>query len=106
MCVCECVCVYVCVHERPPCDPLLPPFCMTICLSSEMSVMQVIHVMLSFFATGVDIKVIVLPAQGQGLPILKLVPYFPFTQACKCKFLPPPHCQLKSPPICSMSTPG
>ena len=41
------------------------------------------QVMLSFFATGVDIKVIVLPAQGQGLPIL------PFTQACNCKFLPP-----------------
>ena len=40
--------------------------------------MQVMHGMLSFFATGVDIKVIVLPAQGQGLPILKLVPYFTF----------------------------
>ena len=38
--------------------------------------MQVIHVMLSFFATGVDTKVIVLPAQGQGLPISKLVSYF------------------------------
>ena len=48
---------------------------MTFCLSSELSVM---HVMLSFFATGVDIKVIVLPAQGQGLPILKLVSYFTF----------------------------
>ena len=46
--------------------PLLPPFCMTFCLSSELSVMEV---MLSFFATGVDIKVFVLPAQGQGLPI-------------------------------------
>ena len=56
-------------------DPLLPPFCMTFCLSSELSVMQV---MLSFFATGVDIKVIVLPAQGQGLPILKLVSHFTF----------------------------
>ena len=42
---------------------------MTFCLSSELSVMQVMHVMLSFFATGVDIKVFVLPAQGQGLPI-------------------------------------
>ena len=49
--------------------------------------MQVMHVVLSFFATGVDIKVFVLPAQGQGLPILNLVPYFTF---CKCKFLPPP----------------
>ena len=36
------------------------------------------HVMLSFFATGVDIKVIVLPAQGQGLPISKLVSHFTF----------------------------
>ena len=69
--------------------PLLPPFCMTFCLSSELSVM---HVMLSFFATGVDIKVFVLPAQGQGLPILKLVPYFTF---CKCKFLPPPPLPIK-----------
>ena len=34
------------------------------------------QVMLSFFATGVDIKAIVLPAQGQGLPILKLVSLF------------------------------
>ena len=40
--------------------------------------MQVIHVMLSFFATGVDIKVIVSPAQWQGLPISKLVSYFTF----------------------------
>ena len=40
--------------------------------------MQVMHLMLSFFSTGVDIKVIVLPAQGQGLPILKLVSYFTF----------------------------
>ena len=39
---------------------------MTFCLSSELSVMQVMHFMLSFFATGVDIKIIVLPAQGQG----------------------------------------
>ena len=31
------------------------------------------HVMLSFFATGVDIKVI-----GQGLPFSKLVSYFTF----------------------------
>ena len=68
----------LCVCERPPHDPLLPPFCMTFCLSSELSVMQVMHSMLSFFATGVDIKVIVLPPQGQGLPILKLVPYFTF----------------------------
>ena len=62
------------------CDPLLPPFlhdiCMTFCLSSELSVMQVMNFMLSFFSTGVDIKVIVLPAQGQGLPILKSVSYF------------------------------
>ena len=36
------------------------------------------QVMLSFFATGVDIQVIVLPAKGQGLPILKLVSYFTF----------------------------
>ena len=36
--------------------------------------------MLSFFPTGVDIKVIVLPAKGQGLPILKLVSHFTFTQ--------------------------
>ena len=48
----------LCVCERPPHDPLLPPFCMTFCLSSELSVMQVMHGMLSFFATGVDIKVI------------------------------------------------
>ena len=54
--------------------------------------MQVMHVMLSFFATGVDIKVFVLSAQGQGLPILKLVPYFTF---CKCKFLPPPPLPIK-----------
>ena len=71
------VCVCVCVCD-PLMTPLLPPFCMTFCLSSELSVMQVMHVMLSFFATGVDIKVFVLPAQGQGLPILKLVPYFTF----------------------------
>ena len=68
----------LCVCERPPHDPLLPPFCMIFCLSSELSVMQVMQVMLSSLATGVDIKVIVLPAQGQGLPILKLVPYFTF----------------------------
>ena len=67
--MCECVCESVCVRERPPHDPFLPLFCMTFCLSSELSVMQVMHVMLSFFATGVDIKVFVLPAQGQGLPI-------------------------------------
>ena len=40
--------------------------------------MQVMHFMLSFFATGVDIKIIVLLAQGHGLPILKLVSYFTF----------------------------
>ena len=40
--------------------------------------MQVMHFMLSIFATGVDIKVIVLPASGQGLPISKLVSYFTF----------------------------
>ena len=40
--------------------------------------MQVMHVMLSFFATGVDIKVFVLPAQGQGTSLLKLVSYFTF----------------------------
>ena len=40
--------------------------------------MQVMHIMLSFFATGVDIKVIVLHAQGQGLPISELVSYFTF----------------------------
>ena len=40
--------------------------------------MQVMHVMLSFFATGVDIQVIVLPAQGQGLPISKLVSHSTF----------------------------
>ena len=49
-----------------------PPFWMTFCLSSELSVRQVMHFMLSFFATGVDIKIILLTAQGQGLPILKL----------------------------------
>ena len=68
MCVCVRACVRACVR-----DPILPPFCMTFCLSSELSVMQV---MLSFFATGVDIKVIVLPAPGQGLPISQLVSYF------------------------------
>ena len=41
------------------------------------------QVMLSFFVTGVDIKIIVLPAQGQGLPILKLVSYFTFYTGMK-----------------------
>ena len=40
--------------------------------------MQVMQVMLSFLLQGLTIKVIVLPAQGQGLPILKLVSYFTF----------------------------
>ena len=52
VCVCECVCVCACVRACVR-DPLLPPFCMTFCQSSELSVMEV---MLSFFATGVDIK--------------------------------------------------
>ena len=48
--------------------------------------------MLSFFAAGVDIKVIVLPAQGQGLLILKLVPYFTFyTGIFVNLYSPPPH---------------
>ena len=40
--------------------------------------MQVMHFMLSIFVKGVDIKVIVLPASGQGLPISKLVSYLTF----------------------------
>ena len=84
VCFCVCVCVCVCVGVGVGgwvggwVTPSSPPLCMTFCLSSELSVMQVMHFMLSCFATGVDIEIIVLPVQGQGLPILKLVSYFTF----------------------------
>ena len=76
VCVCVCVCVYVCMCVTPSPPPL---FCMTFCLSSELSVVSCqLCTLCSLFGTGVDIKVIVLPAQGQGLPISKLVTYFTF----------------------------